>query len=127
MLIRAALLALVLLVLLGGYRLWRRPPGRLARLDLADVGVEGPAIVQFTSTACAPCKTAAPVLADAAREAGLRFAQVDVGERPDVAGRYGIRTVPTIVVARRAGDVVAAWTSLPDRDALHRTARTALV
>jgi thiol-disulfide isomerase/thioredoxin len=99
----------------AGYVLWRRPPRRLegGRLDLGGLGVAGPAIVQFTTRYCAPCKAAVPHLTRAARESQVAFAQVDVGARPDVARTYGIRTVPTIAVANRDGRVLGVWTALP--------------
>jgi thioredoxin len=94
------------------WRLWKRAP-HVSRLDLRDLGVPGPAIVQFTTPYCAPCKANVPALERFAGEAKVPFAQVDLGERPELAGRYGIRTVPTIVVADRTGLVVGTWTSLP--------------
>jgi thiol-disulfide isomerase/thioredoxin len=94
------------------WRLWKRAP-QVRRLDLGDLGVPGPAILQFTTPFCAPCKTNVPVLERFASEADVPFAQVDLGERPELAGRYGIRTVPTIVVTARDGRVVGTWTSLP--------------
>jgi thiol-disulfide isomerase/thioredoxin len=100
---------------IAGYVLWRRRPRRLegGRLDLGELGVGGPAILQFTTRYCAPCKAAVPHLARSARETRVAFAQVDVGARPDVARTYGIRTVPTIAVADRDGRVLGVWTSLP--------------
>lgn len=99
-------------VLFVAWRLWKRAP-RVRRLDLVDLGVSGPAIVQFTTPYCAPCKTNLPVLERFASEAQVPLAQIDLGERPELAGRYGIRTVPTIVVTARDGTVVGTWTSLP--------------
>jgi thioredoxin-like negative regulator of GroEL len=55
----------------------------------------------------------------------VRFAQVDVGERPDMASRYGIRTLPTIVVADAGGEVMEAWTALPGDGALEEAVRRA--
>jgi thiol-disulfide isomerase/thioredoxin len=113
--------------LYGAWQLWRRPPAQLMRLDLPALGVGGPTVVQFTSATCGPCKAAAPRLAEAADLAGVGFTQVDVGERPEVARRYGIRTVPTIVVAARGGEVLGAWTALPEdralEEAVHRAAK----
>jgi thiol-disulfide isomerase/thioredoxin len=82
-------------------------------------------VVQFTSATCGPCKVAAPRLAEAANRAGLGFVQVDVGERPEVARRYGIRTLPTIVVADPGGKVVGTWTGLPGDGVLEHAVRLA--
>ena len=94
------------------WRLWKRAPN-VPRLDLRDLGVPGPAIVQFTTPYCSPCKSNARTLRRFASEADVPYAQVDLGERPELAGRYGIRTVPTIVVAAGDGRVVGTWTELP--------------
>jgi thiol-disulfide isomerase/thioredoxin len=122
-LLRLVVLIGVVGLLYVGWSLWRRPPVRLHRLDLPALGVWGPAVVQFTSDLCGPCKAAAPPLAEAADRTGVRFLQVDVGERPDLARRYGIRTLPTIVVVRSGGEVVGAWTSLPGNEALEEAVR----
>jgi thioredoxin-like negative regulator of GroEL len=82
-------------------------------------------VVQFTSDLCGPCKAAAPRLAEAADRGGVQFAQVDVADRPEVARRYGIRTLPTIVVAGPGGEVVGAWTALPGDRALEDAVRQA--
>lgn len=124
MLIRALLLAGVVLGMMVAFRVWRRPP-RLPRLDLDELGVEGAAIVQFTTPWCGPCKAAAPQLRRVAQEHGLAYAEIDVADRPEIARRYGIRRVPTIAVATRAGRVLATWTELPHAGALLDAARAA--
>lgn len=106
------------------WRLWARPP-RVSRMDLADLGVSGPAIVQFTTPYCAPCKRNVPALERFAGEASVPFAQIDLAERPELAGRYGIRTVPTIVVTAGDGSVVGTWTDLPANGEIRRAALSA--
>lgn len=125
MLLRTALAVLVLLALYAAYRLWKLPPRRLRRLDLRELGLAGPVIVQFSTRSCSPCRAAAPRLQATAREAAVRYAQVDVGERPEIARRYGIRTVPTIAVVGRGGGVLEVWTSLPHNGELLEAARRA--
>lgn len=115
MTLKIALLVALFGAVAIGYVLWRRPPRRLQgrRLDLGSLGIAGPAVVQFTTRFCAPCKAAVPHLARAAEETQVSFAQVDVGARPDLARTYGIRTVPTIAVADGGGRVLQVWTALP--------------
>jgi thiol-disulfide isomerase/thioredoxin len=128
MTLRIAVAAGILLLMLGAYLVWKRPPRRLGRLDLAGLGIRGPAIVQFTTRSCAPCKAAAPRLQDGADQAGVPFRQIDVGERPEVARAYGIRTVPTIAVTGRGGRVMEVWTAVPPNGevarAVHRVRTT---
>jgi thiol-disulfide isomerase/thioredoxin len=113
MVARLAIALGALSLLSAVYAAWKRPPRRLISLDLGELGVEGPAILQFTTRYCAPCRTARPELEAVADRAAIGYSQIDVGERPDVARRYGVRTVPTIVVASRSGRVLGKWTGLP--------------
>jgi thiol-disulfide isomerase/thioredoxin len=124
-LLRALVLAALLAALGGAWLAWRRPPRRLVSGVLDQLGVSDPAVVQFTSPSCAPCRAAAPHLRRAAEAEGLRYVQVDLAERPDVVSTYGIRTVPTIAVAGSGGRVVHAWTSLPPLEELASAARRA--
>lgn len=108
LLLAGALFALVT----GSYLVWRRPPRRLGTSSLASIGIRSPAVVQFTTATCGPCRVAAPHLQAAADRAAIPYHQVDVGERPDVARAYGIRRVPTIAVTGPGGRVLGVWTAL---------------
>jgi thiol-disulfide isomerase/thioredoxin len=120
-----ALRVLVVVAAVGvsfvGLGLWRRPP-RLSRVEPSAIGASGAAIVQFGTTHCAPCKQARPVLEQTARETGVEFVDVDLEERPDLASRYGIRSVPVIVVTDERGEVLGRWPGLPPDGELHRLA-----
>jgi thioredoxin 1 len=68
---------------------------------------EGVMMVDFWAEWCGPCKAIAPVLEDLARESAGRvtLAKVNVDENHGLAGRYGIRSIPTILFVK-AGKVV---------------------
>lgn len=125
MLLRLGLAAAVFAVVALAVWLWRRPPRRLSGLDLSALGIREPAIVQFSSRYCTPCMEAEPTLRAEAERAGVRYEQIDVGESPDVARTYGIRTTPTIVVTARGGRVTDVWTALPENGALAAAVRRA--
>ena len=64
-------------------------------------------LVDFWATWCGPCRAIAPVLEALERdEAGrVRVAKVNVDEEPALAGRYEIRSIPTILFVK-SGRVV---------------------
>lgn len=61
---------------------------------------ELPVLVDFGATWCPPCKAIAPTIdALAAEFAGrVKIAQLDVDDEPALAERYGIRSVPTLMI-----------------------------
>jgi thioredoxin 1 len=68
---------------------------------------EGLLMVDFWAEWCGPCRAIAPVLDDLVREASGRvaLAKVNVDENPGLAARYGIRSIPTILLVKQ-GKVV---------------------
>lgn len=65
-------------------------------------------LVDFWATWCGPCKQFSPIFADVSQEfPGAVFATVDVDDCPDLADRFNVRGVPT-VVAFRGGELVHA-------------------
>ena len=59
-----------------------------------------PVLVDFFATWCNPCRMVAPVVEEIAVEkAGEIYVyKVDIDQSPDIAGRYGVNSVPTLMV-----------------------------
>jgi thioredoxin 1 len=57
-------------------------------------------VVDFWAEWCGPCKTIAPVLEEIAAEHAdtLRVAKLNVDDSPDVARRYEVMSIPTLIV-----------------------------
>jgi thioredoxin 1 len=66
-----------------------------------------PVLVDFWAEWCAPCRLLAPTFEKLAATYGdeISFAKVNVDELPEVAGQYGIRSIPTLLLLRE-GKVV---------------------
>ena len=78
-----------------------------------------PVIVDFWAPWCGPCKAMAPTfeaLAEAYAEK-MTFAKCNVDESQATANRYGIKSIPTLMIFKD-GEVVHTVTGLASRDAI---------
>jgi thioredoxin 1 len=75
--------------------------------DETVAGADRPVVVDFWAEWCGPCKMIAPILSEIAQEqAGhVTVAKLNVDENPDLAMRYNVMSIPTLLVFNR-GEVV---------------------
>jgi thioredoxin 1 len=58
-----------------------------------------PVVVDFSATWCGPCRQLTPIIEELAGEYSgkVKVGKVDIDESQDVASRYGIMSVPTVL------------------------------
>jgi len=67
--------------------------------DELVTGSEKPVVVDFWAEWCGPCKMIAPILAEiAAEQPGVTIAKLNVDENPDLAMRFNVMSIPTLLV-----------------------------
>jgi len=70
--------------------------------DSEVLKASGPVLVDFSATWCGPCKKLEPIVHEIASdyEGRVKVVKVDVDSAPGIAARFGVLSVPTLLVFR---------------------------
>lgn len=75
-------------------------------------------LVDFFATWCGPCKIMSPVIDEiAAENPDIKVGKVDVDEAEEIATRFGIMSIPTLMVFK-GGESVKTFVGVTDKDAI---------
>lgn len=84
--------------------------------EVMQASMTTPVLVDFWATWCEPCKTLGPMLEKLASEynGAFRLGKVDVDTQQELAGMFGIKSIPTVVLVKD-GQVLDGFTgALPE-------------
>ncbi len=80
---------------------------------------EGTAMVDFWASWCGPCQMVGPIIEEIANEVSdVKVCKVNVDEQPDIAGKYNVMSIPTIMIFKNGEPVNVSVGAKPKSELL---------
>jgi thioredoxin 1 len=79
-----------------------------------------PVVVDFWASWCGPCKMLSPIVDKVSEmpeyKGKVHFMKVNVDEQPDLAGKYNIMSIPTLMIFKKGKLVDARLGAMPESE-----------
>lgn len=88
-------------------------------LEQEVLNAQGLVLLDFWASWCGPCKMIAPYVEDVAQErCDVTVGKIDVDQEPELAAKFGITSIPTLVVMEQGKVITTALGYRPKQDIL---------